>query len=448
VRGRLAAIALGMHTGESIQIKRTTPEAAASLDEVERILADFAQLNPATESGSIAATQRRDELLARTGLLLGRGPDKAGFCHLSFQEFLAAAHLARTRREPDWFARVVAERALVPEWRLTLVFLFGRMLERNGEQWALDAAGRLLAAQARKSVSANPAPAVLCADWLEILQRRRLNLGGLRDSYATLALEAIEEEIRLQDRFRLGVVLGRIGDPRLGDPRDPEWRKQGLVEVPAGRYAYQDGFQEIHEPFSIGRYPVTNAQFALFIEDGGYRDSQWWSEAGWTWREQEAITEPKSWRESQFNAPNQPVVGVSYWEAEAFCRWTGGRLPTEREWEAVARGPAGHEYPWGGSWENGICNTRESGLLQTSPVGLFPRSRQKELGIEDLAGNVWEWCIDSGSYGYHKLRGGCWDDPQINARAVHRNFFHPGHRVSYYGFRLVCASYTPRSMVD
>jgi predicted NACHT family NTPase len=147
VRGRLAAIALGMHTGERIQIKRTTPEAAASLDEIERILADYAELNPATEAGSTAAAQRRDELLARSGLLLGRGPRKAGFYHLSFQEFLAAEHLARTRREPDWFDTVIAKRAPVPEWRLTLVFLFGRMLERNGEQWALEAAGRLLAAQ-------------------------------------------------------------------------------------------------------------------------------------------------------------------------------------------------------------------------------------------------------------------------------------------------------------
>ncbi len=133
---------------------------------------------PATEAGTTAAAGRRDELLSRSGLLLGRGSGEAGFYHLSVQEFLAAEHLARTRREPDWFTAVVAARAPVPEWRLTLSFLFGRMLKRNGEQWALDAARDLLATQDRAAVRANPAPAVVCADWIEMLTRKGLNLPG------------------------------------------------------------------------------------------------------------------------------------------------------------------------------------------------------------------------------------------------------------------------------
>jgi formylglycine-generating enzyme required for sulfatase activity len=449
VRGRLAAIALGMHTGASIQLTRTTPEAAVSLDEVERILADYAELNPATEAGSTAAAQRRDELLARSGLLIGRGPGKAGFYHFSFQEFLAAEHLARTRREPDWFDTVVAAHAPVPEWRLTLGFLFGRMLERNGEQWALEAADRLLAAQNRAAVSANPAPALLCAHWIELLQRKRLNLGALKDRYATLMLAAIEDEISLQDRFRLALILGLVGDPRLGDPRDPEWRTEGLVEVPAGRYAFQDGHQVIEQPFLIGRYPVTNSQFALFIEDGGYRDRPWWSDEGWAWQEEEEVAAPLYWRDSRFNAPNQPVVGVSYWEVEAYCRWAGGRLPTEREWEAAARGPHGHEYPWGGPWVDEICNTSEAGLGRTSPVGLFPRSRQKALGIEDLAGNVWEWCrgdrrergASSRGFVFRVLRGGSWFRYPGLARADYRPAAHPdGRGVNDGGFRVLCAA--------
>ncbi len=432
VRGRLAAIALGMHTGASIQVRRPTPEAAVSLDEVECILSDYAQLNPATEAGNTAAAQRRDELLARSGLLLGRGPGKAGFYHLSFQEFLAAEHLARTRREPDWFDAVVAVSAPVSAWRPTLGFLFGRMLERNGEQWALEAAGRLLAAQDRAAVRNNAAAAVLCADWIEILHRKRLNLGPLKDQYATLALQAIDDEIALEDRFRLVSVLGLVGDPRLGDPRDSEWRKQGLVEVPAGRYAYQDGHQEIVRPFLIGRYPVTNSQFELFIENGGYRDRQWWSDGGWEWREKEGTTEPRYWRNSRFNALNQPVVGVSYWEAEAFCRWAGGRLPSEQEWEAAARGREAREYPWDGPWEDGICNTREAGLGATSPVGLFPRSRQVDFGLEDLAGNVWEWVS-----GERLLRGGSWIFDSGFARAAFRFDNFPVNRGNDFGFRLL-----------
>jgi hypothetical protein len=447
VRNRLAAIAYGMHSGGSIQLQRTTPEAAVSLDEVERILSDYAELNPATEAGSSATAQRRDELLARSGLLLGRGSAKAGFYHFSFQEFLAAEHLARTRRDPEWFDEVIQQHAPIPEWRLTLGFLFGRMLERNGEQWALEAAQDLLKTQGRTQVNKNPAAAVLCADWLEVLQRKRLNLGALKEDFIRLALDAIEDEIPLQERFRLGTLLGLLGDPRLGDPRDPQWREQGLIEVPAGQYTYKEGLQTIEQPFLIGRYPVTNSQFALFIEEGGYQERQWWSDAGWTWCEEGAVTEPRYWGSSRFNGPNQPVVGVSFWEADAFCRWTGGRLLTELEWEAAARGPQGHSYPWGGTWEDGICNTRESDLLNTSPVGLFPRSRQQSLGTEDMVGNVWEWCLskykspddvtidDSGES--RVLRGGSWFNYQGLSRADVRSVNRPNFRKNCVGFRVV-----------
>ncbi len=112
-------------------------------------------------------------------------------------------------------------RAPVAEWRLTLSFLFGRMLERNGEQWALEATRDLLATQDRAAVRANPAPAVVCADWLEMLKRKGVNLFDLKDRYAALALTAIADEAPVKDRFRLGIVLGLVGDPRLGDPRDP-----------------------------------------------------------------------------------------------------------------------------------------------------------------------------------------------------------------------------------
>ena len=114
--------------------------------------------------------------------------------------------------------------------------------------------------------------------------------------------------------------------------------------------------------------------------------------AAGTWLQRRKSPSPAFWHDRRWNAPNQPVVGVSFWEAEACCAWAGGRLPQEQEWEAAARGREGHAYPWGNDWQDGICNTGEAGLGVTSPVGLFPRARQAELGIEDLAGNVWEWC--------------------------------------------------------
>lgn len=83
---------------------------------------------------------------------------------------------------------------------------------------------------------------------------------------------------------------------------------------------------------------MTNSQFAAFVMEGGYEHFRFWLDEGWKWRRQSGVNEPKLWRNAKWNNPNLPVVRVSFWEAEAFCRWAGGRLPTEREWEAAARG--------------------------------------------------------------------------------------------------------------
>ena len=123
---------------------------------------------------------------------------------------------------------------------------------------------------------------------------------------------------------------------------------------------------------------MTNQQFAAFIAAGGYGDRQWWSNEGRTWLRRGKAAEPLYWHDRRRNAPNQPVVGVSFWEAEAFCAWAGGRLPTEEEWEAAARGPKGLVYPWGDVWQDDICNTHEAGLGVTSAVGLFPRAAGRQ----------------------------------------------------------------------
>jgi formylglycine-generating enzyme required for sulfatase activity len=140
-------------------------------------------------------------------------------------------------------------------------------------------------------------------------------------------------------------------------------------------------------------------------------------------------------------------VGVSFWEAEACCAWAGGRLPREQEWEAAARGPNGFHYPWGNDWQDGICNTREAGLGVTSPVGLFPRAGQAELGIEDLAGNVWEWCGSlynpyeiSNPNAPRVLRGGSWGNGRDVARSADRSGVSPDARNYSIGFRVVCSS--------
>ena len=200
------------------------------------------------------------------------------------------------------------------------------------------------------------------------------------------------------------------------------------------------------QPVWFSRYPVTNQQYALFIKEEGYQKSEWWPEQGWQWLQQQGIQEPNYWRHAKWNGANQPVVGVSFWEAMAFADWAGARLPTEQEWEAAARGPKGHEYPWGNEWEDGICNTIESGLLRTSPVGLFPRSHSPH-GLEDMAGNVWEWCLnkysnpdDTSANGddTRVWRGGSWILNQDRARASYRRSYYPSNRYYNLGFRLCC----------
>ena len=159
---------------------------------------------------------------------------------------------------------------------------------------------------------------------------------------------------------------------------------------------------------------------------------------------------PAYWRDSRFNTANQPVVGVSFREADAFSRWAGGRLPSEREWEAAARGPQGYEYPWGGDWKDRSCNSAEAGLGVTSPVGLFPRSRQMPLGIEDLAGNVWEWCdsfysVDKQKPGASRvLRGGAFSVGSRGLRSSFRLRDEPENRFRFIGLRCVLAA--PRQL--
>jgi formylglycine-generating enzyme required for sulfatase activity len=176
-----------------------------------------------------------------------------------------------------------------------------------------------------------------------------------------------------------------------------------------------------------------------------YQTHDWWSDDGWAWLQKRGVTEPVYWQDRRWNAPNQPVVSVSFWEAQACCRWAGGRLPNEREWEAAARGPDGYRYPWGDDWEDGICNSNEAGLGVTSPVGLFPRSRQVRLGIEDLAGNCWEWCDDFYDGDQREggsprvLRGGAFDDPAWFLRSSDRDWDVSGFRGQYFGFRCVLA---------
>jgi formylglycine-generating enzyme required for sulfatase activity len=198
-------------------------------------------------------------------------------------------------------------------------------------------------------------------------------------------------EVALRVRIAAGDVLGCLGDPRLGE----------MNVIPAGEFLMGEG-RERHELFlpeyQLGKYPVTNAEYVRFIEAGGYQDKSYWTEAGWQEVGQNQ-NEPRFWHDARFNKPNQPAIGLSWYECVAYCRWLSAetsqlyRLPTEAEWEKGARGVDGRVYPWGNQFEASRLNVRDGDqqVCTITPVGIYPTG-VSPFGLFDCAGNVWEWC--------------------------------------------------------
>jgi len=232
------------------------------------------------------------------------------------------------------------------------------------------------------------------------------------------------------------------------------------------------------EPFRIARAPVTNREFAAFVEAGGYHTREFWSEAGWTWRERVGAERPvywlpKSealWRWCRYDhtedlLPDAPVVFVNGYEAEAWCRWARRRLPTEAEWEAAAMGEPTTDgrrlaerkrlWPWGEQ-----SPTRAQANLEfvfDAPLEVADCSGgDSAFGCRQMVGNVWEWTASDFVpfpgfepdpyrdysqpwFGTRKvLRGGCWASSARIARPGYRNFFTPERNDVFAGFRT-CA---------
>jgi formylglycine-generating enzyme required for sulfatase activity len=208
--------------------------------------------------------------------------------------------------------------------------------------------------------------------------------------------------------------------------------------VPAGEFTYQYGRERIETPYFIDIYPVTNSQFEKFVKAGGYQNQACWTEEGWKWLQENRVSEPKFWSDSKWNQPEHPVVGVSFFEAEAYASWAGKRLPTEKEWERAARGTDGRQYPWGDTFDQERCNTSESGIGGTTRVTRYPNG-VSPIGCYDMAGNIWEWTSDwhDQSKSAKVLRGGSWFNLRDLARCAYRNRLHPDYRFVNVGFRCV-----------
>ena len=261
----------------------------------------------------------------------------------------------------------------------------------------------------------------------------------------------------------------------------------GDVAVPGGRFQLGafpdepfvfDNEKWAHgvslRPFAIARAATTQAEFAAFVDDRGYLCREFWSEAGWQWRERTGAEQPVYWRREapgrwlrrDFDRwvplePNRPVLHVNWYEAEAYCNWAGRRLPSEAEWETAASAASAsgavlseekRRFPWGDSAPTRAHANLDWRAMGAVDVAAFAAG-DSAFGCRQMIGNVWEWTVsDFGPYpgfevdpykeysqpwfGDHKvLRGGGWTTRARLLRNTWRNFYQPHRRDVWAGFR-------------
>jgi gamma-glutamyl hercynylcysteine S-oxide synthase len=248
--------------------------------------------------------------------------------------------------------------------------------------------------------------------------------------------------------------------------------EQCTIGAPADRFAY-DNERPCHRTdvrgYLIGHVPITNASYLTFVEGGGYERREWWTDEGWAWKEAYDIGRPAGWS-SELEAewrlaaweplrPDRPVVHVSWFEADAFARAHGARLPTEFEWEKAATWDQERNtvrtFPWGDSPpEPGLHANLDHGGCGPEPVHAHPAGVTPN-GIEGLLGDVWEWTethfdgypgFEPHPYpqysqvffgtGYRVLRGGSWATRARVATPTFRNWDLPQRRQIFSGFRI------------
>jgi iron(II)-dependent oxidoreductase len=322
----------------------------------------------------------------------------------------------------------------------------------------------------------------------EVLERTLAATGPERAYFQWLAVfhEDMHGEAFAYTRQTLGYPAparadgGRASESEGAKAAGP-W--PGDVEVPGSRYLLgavpgRDAFVFDNEKwahpvevasFRIARAPVTNEELAAFVDAGGYEDRSYWSDEGWAWRTSSSATHPVYWRRaggSLFEvrrydrweplAPYRPVMHVSWFEAEAYCRWARRRLPTEAEWELAASTAEKRTFPWGEGAPDATRANLDGRVGGPVDVAAFPEG-DSAFGCRQMIGNVWEWTstrfapypgfvvdpyADYSEPWFHTphmvLRGGCWATRARLLRNTWRNFYPPHRRDVLAGFRT-CA---------
>ncbi len=448
-----------------------------------------------------------------TGLIHPYGKDESGndtyiVPHLTFQEYLAAAYLAYGEEDETAFELWRAE----PErWREVLLLLMGCCIRENKwrmiQRWLKDTLLSYTYADVDKPLELYQRDVLFAADCYAEVRHKADALGSktwslrtfeqqLSEALTTL-LEQPAPAVARPERLRAAAYLAELGDTRY--PVTPaEWQRETSQRsraftragshywryVPGGSYTI--GGWEKDQPsvdvelpeFWVARFPLTVAQYAPFVAVGYAPDAElWWCKKGLEWKRERRRQQPWRWNSADYAQLNQPVIGVSWYEAAAYCTWLTEqlkdvlpadyclRLPTEAEWEVLAAWEHGqrHTYPWGEPEPTPELAVYEDDdgrdLGHPAAVGVCPAGAAA-CGALDVAGNVWEWTAsadaeypqqcaiieaDPPTHRDMALRGGSYWNNRTYVRCAARGWGSPGVSFgSARGFRCVLA---PRSLI-
>lgn len=398
---------------------------------------------------------------ALSASLLASG-DQIRFTHQLLQEYFAARRLQSLMANTKAEALFPRESWWEPQgWEETLILLAGLYSDDCLPviEWLKDAQPEVAARCIAESGAYYPAEKLM-----ELRERWTPRLTDLKNDPSPKARAAVGRALgRLQ-------LDGKPLDNRKGVSvietdgsvlPDIDW-----VEIPAGKFIYQEKEERFEPTFYMARYPVTFAQFQTFLDDPqGFANPHWWEGLS---VDEEHKRAPG---EQAFKFNNHPREGVSCYDAVAFCRWLTEKaqtnpqllpkklagiedcqitLPTEWQWEKAARGPStssgdAREYPYMGKFDAEKANTNETGIRQTSAIGIFPHGASP-YSVMDLSGNVWEWCLNEyskpesiglGGDNNRVVRGGSWGNTLGNVRVSSRYYEYPYAHLDFFGFRLV-----------
>ena len=411
----------------------------------------------------------------RAGLLQANENKTFSFPHRTFQEYLAATAIGKMQnfeafmkecllRDAAWWKEVfLLAVGSCRKHPLQIYYLLDCLLPEGPDTGVLNAENCALACLAAEAMGETRFDKLFSSAGQAGDGRSKKMF--LRVRAWLLAAMAADNVLTPKQRADAGNALNHIGDPRF----DPKWwrlpaeKLWGFVMISKG--PFRMGSDKKRDPkanknefplhtvhlsrYAIGKYPVTVAQYRVFLEDSKKDPDEDWKEA------------------NQYD--NHPVVVVSWHDAKKYCEWLAGKfesvgwkvrlgLPTEAQWEKAARSTDGRIYPWGDEADPDKANYGDTGLGTTSAVGCFP-SGTSPYGLQEMSGNVWEWCEDSGEgWGYafktdtykegitdpvgregsvRVLRGGSWGFVAANCRAANRYGDGPSHRNRVHGFRLV-----------